>query len=169
MLTLVAALIRGASKAAELLVLRYENAVLRRQVSHPPGRRFTIMLIRRRHLTVLVPETRPPAVAWVSRSVGGRCSRRAGSMFVSLRLLYLIFLRILGRLALLARSDAAKQAESLVLRHQLAVLRRQVARPRPSWADRAVIAALTRLLPRSRRIGLFSSRPARCFAGTPIW
>ena len=56
-------------------------------------------------------------------------------------------IRLFGWLALLARSDASKDAEILVLRHEVAVLRRHVARPWPEWADRAVIAALARLLP----------------------
>ena len=59
--------------------------------------------------------------------------------------------RLFSWLALLARSDTSKDVEILVLRHELAVLRRQVGRPKPDWADRAVIAALARLLPKGLR------------------
>src|SRR6266700_8319193 len=59
--------------------------------------------------------------------------------------------RLFGWLVLLARSDASKDVEILVLRHEVAVLRRQVARPKPDWAVRAVITALARLLPRNPR------------------
>jgi putative transposase len=60
----------------------------------------------------------------------------------------MLMIRLFGWMALLARSDTSEDVEILVLRHEIAVLRRQVARPKPDWADRAVIAALARLLPR---------------------
>jgi putative transposase len=69
---------------------------------------------------------------------------------VTLRFAYLAVLRGFGWLALLARSDRAKDAEILILRHQVAVLQRQVKTPRLSWTDRAILAALARMLPSNR-------------------
>jgi putative transposase len=66
-------------------------------------------------------------------------------------LLCLIMVRVFAWLVLLGRSQASKDAEIMVLRHEVTVLRRQVARPKPDWADRAVLAALARLLPRVLR------------------
>jgi putative transposase len=74
------------------------------------------------------------------------------------KLAYLTLSRSIQLLVLLARGDTAKDLEILVLRHQLAVLRRQVARPELQPADRALLAALSRALPRSRW---------RCFFVTP--
>jgi putative transposase len=85
---------------------------------------------------------------------------------VSLLLLHLIFVRLCGRLVLLGRSSASKNAGLLVLRHEVAVLRRANPRLRPDWADRAVLAALIRLLP-ARLHRLIT--PAPSWGGIVAW
>ena len=67
---------------------------------------------------------------------------------MSIRLQYLTFIRLCSRLVLPGRSTAPENAELLVLRHEVAVLRRENPRPRLDWADRAILAALIRVLPR---------------------
>jgi putative transposase len=70
---------------------------------------------------------------------------------VSVRLIYRLFVQVLSWLALFARSPASKDAEILALRHEVAVLRRDNPRPRLSWPERSVLAALARLLPKALR------------------
>ena len=70
---------------------------------------------------------------------------------MALRLLYLIFRQVLGLDLLMGRTSSAKDVELLVLRHEVAVLRRSNPRPRLDWADRAMFAALVRRLPRALR------------------
>jgi putative transposase len=64
---------------------------------------------------------------------------------MALRLAYLMLARVLSWLALIARSDAAKDVEIIVLRHEVAVLRRQTPRPPLTWVDRALLSAPSRL------------------------
>jgi putative transposase len=84
------------------------------------------------------------------------------------KLAYRTLCRSIQLLALLARGDAAKDLEILVLRHQLAVLRRQTSRLRLEPGDRALLAAVSRVLPRSRWSCFFVT-PTRCCAGIGGW
>ena len=86
------------------------------------------------------------------------------AILVLRRFAYLTLCRSVQLLVLLARGDAAKDLEILVLRHQLTVLRRQTPRPRLEPADRAVLAAISRLLPRACWSSSSSPR-RRCCAG----
>ena len=70
---------------------------------------------------------------------------------VLVRLIYRSLAALLSWLALSARSSASKNAEVLILRHEVAVLRRGNPKPRIDWADRAVLAALARILPKALR------------------
>jgi putative transposase len=73
---------------------------------------------------------------------------------------YLLVRRVLGCLMVLARGEVSKDAELLVLRHQNAVLRRQISRVRYQPADRLWLAALSRLIPRRRWGEVFAVTPA---------
>ena len=85
---------------------------------------------------------------------------------MSLRLLYLIMVRVFGRLLLLlGRGQASKDAEIIMLRHEVTVLRRQVARPKPDWADRAALPATPGCCQRCCA-PTGSSRRARYWPGT---
>ena len=68
------------------------------------------------------------------------------------RLVHLLIFRVFGWLVLLVRGYAAKDVEILVPQYEVAVLRRQAGRPRPDWADRAVICALAQLVPGRLRL-----------------
>jgi len=80
-------------------------------------------------------------------------------------LAYLAVLRVFGWLALLARSDRAKDAEILILRHQVAALQRQVRTPSLSWADRAILSVLARR--HRRHLRLIVSPRALCVPRIP--
>jgi putative transposase len=71
---------------------------------------------------------------------------------VQVRLIYRFAVTVLSWLRLLARSSASKDAEILILRQEVAVLRRVNPKPRLEWTDRAVLAALSRILPRALRL-----------------
>jgi hypothetical protein len=133
----------------------------------------------RRPQSLWVPITLSPPLTWcllldLEGQVRHRAARgplvQAPSVLVPLRFAYLAVLRVFGWLALLPRSDRAKDAEILLLRHQVAALQRQAKTPRLSWPDSAVLAALARLVPAGHlcRLRLIIS-PRTWRAGTRAW
>jgi putative transposase len=79
-------------------------------------------------------------------------------------LVYLLTCRLLGCLMVLARREASKDAELLVLRHENAVLRRQIGRVRYQPADRLWLSTLSRLIPRQRWAEVFAVTPGTLLA-----
>jgi putative transposase len=79
-------------------------------------------------------------------------------------LAYRLLVAVLSWFALLARSSSAKDVEIFALRHEVAVLRRANPRPRMSWTDRAVLAAVTRIMPKATggQAPCDGSSPADC-------
>jgi hypothetical protein len=103
-----------------------------------------------------------PVLTWYEALITG-----SGMItLVLVRMLYLFVTRIFTWLVLLARSSAAKDAEILISRHEVAVLRCQITTSRPGWPDRALLAALARLLPRALRLLPRRSRLVRWSAGS---
>jgi hypothetical protein len=84
------------------------------------------------------------------------------------KLAYFTLCRSIQLLVQLGRSDAAKDLEILVLPHQLTVLRRQLPRPWLEPADRALLAAISRVL-RDRAGHASSSGRTRCWVGIAVW
>jgi putative transposase len=80
--------------------------------------------------------------------------------------IYVVACRLFALVLLLGRSDGSKELEIVLMRHELAILRRQARRPQLTARDRLVLAALSRVLPRVGRGTCSSSHRRRCCAGT---
>jgi hypothetical protein len=153
------------AKEVEILVLRHELQVLRRQVVWVPKTSTGV----RPGLAVaylclpVVSRAREYQIALSFASVGSAVPDIEGWFSVALSFLYWALRRLLELLTLRLRSEQSKEIEILVLRHQLHVLGREIARPRLEPADRALLAALSRVLPRREwRSFLFRPRTLLC-------
>src|ERR1035437_5193157 len=93
-----------------------------------------------------LPEGSINSPTWLDHA---KLTRRRSS-YMALSFLYRLVRRVFEAVRVYRLDAAAKDAEILVLRHQLIVLRRQVVRPRFSWSDRGFIALLAGLVPRER-------------------